>query len=171
MGYRTKTYIAGDWDSSKQEIEKLKEWNEKKHLALEFLDAHEKTQARDGSLNCSIKKSLKTRLDITKKFILIVGNSTNNTRSGSCQYCDNYSKYIQACLKGYSTNFKSYIDYECSYASTEQLDIIVLYCSVNIQKNLCPDSIKSIGIHIPMYYYSNGKKYWNYEKIKKAICN
>ena len=27
MGYRTKTYIAADWDGDKEAIDKLHEWN------------------------------------------------------------------------------------------------------------------------------------------------
>lgn len=46
------------------------------YWSLDFHDAHDLTQARDSSLNCSIKSSLATRLDVSKTFVLIVGNTT-----------------------------------------------------------------------------------------------
>lgn len=71
MYYRTRTYIAGDWDHDKDAVEALYWWNESSRYGLSFSDAHELKQARDTSLNCSIKKSLAERLDASKTFILI----------------------------------------------------------------------------------------------------
>lgn len=62
--YRTKTYIAGDWDHDKDAVDKLYQWNGSNYWSLSFTDAHDLTQANDSSLNCSIKSSLKTRLDL-----------------------------------------------------------------------------------------------------------
>ena len=62
--YRTKTYIAADWTGDKDAVDQLYKWNNSNYWALSFTDAHDVTQARDGSLNCSIKSSLKKRLDI-----------------------------------------------------------------------------------------------------------
>ena len=80
MTYRTKTYIAGDWTGDSDAIKKLYEWNESNYWSLSFIDAHEITKANDTSLNCSIKSSLKTRMDASKKFVLIVGENTNVLR-------------------------------------------------------------------------------------------
>lgn len=52
--YRTRTYIAGDWDHDKDAVEALYWWNESSRYGLSFSDAHELKQARDTSLNCSI---------------------------------------------------------------------------------------------------------------------
>ena len=68
--YRTKTYIAGDWTGDSDAIEQLYKWNDSKYWSLHFIDAHDLTQAKDSSLNCSIKASLKTRLDASKTFVL-----------------------------------------------------------------------------------------------------
>ena len=87
MAYRTKTYIAADWDGDKNAVEQLYKWKKSNYWSLDFHDAHDLTQARDSSLNCSIKSSLATRLDVSKTFVLIVGNTTKTVRSGSCQYC------------------------------------------------------------------------------------
>ena len=75
MYYRTRTYIAGDWDHDKDAVEALHRWNESSKYGLSFSDAHELKQAKDTSLNCSIKRSLAERLDASKTFILIVGNT------------------------------------------------------------------------------------------------
>jgi hypothetical protein len=94
MANRTKTYIAGDWTGDHDAIEQLHKWKESQYWSLSFTDAHELTQARDGSLNCSIKASLSTRLDASKTFVLIVGSNTKTVRSGSCQYCSSNNSYI-----------------------------------------------------------------------------
>ena len=85
--YRTRTYIAADWSGDYDAVEQLHKWNNSKHWSLSFTDAHDLMQARDNSLNCSIKSSLNKRLDASKAFVLIVGNNTTTVRSGSCQYC------------------------------------------------------------------------------------
>ena len=93
MLYRTRTYIAGDWTGDKDLIDKLYQWNDSNYWGLSFSDAHELTQARDTSLPCSIKRSLKERLDVSKRFVLIVGGSTDGLTKGSCQYCQSYSSF------------------------------------------------------------------------------
>ena len=90
MAYRTKTYIAADWDGDKNAIDQLHTWNDGKKWSLSFTDAHDLTQARDNSLNCSIKASLATRMDASKTFVLIVGSGTKSRRAGECTYCSNY---------------------------------------------------------------------------------
>ena len=56
MAYRTKTYIAADWDDDHDAAERLHEWNESDYWGLSFTDAHDLQQSRDTSLFCSIKK-------------------------------------------------------------------------------------------------------------------
>lgn len=159
---RTKTYIAGDWDRDKDAIEKLYQWRNSEFLPLDFVDAHEYTQARDTSLNCSIKKSLKERLDRSKTFVLIVGESTNIVTAGSCQYCCSNDSYHGYCVRGHSLDFKSYIKYECEEAVKANMNIIVLYKSHSVNRDLCPDILKWKGYHIPMFKNFE----WNYEEIK-----
>lgn len=163
MTYRTKTYIAGDWTGDKDAVDKLHEWNNSKDWSLSFTDAHDLTQSRDSSLNCSIKSSLKVRMEASKTFVLIVGANTKSVRAGSCQYC---SKDIGEC--GNYTN-KSYINYECSKAIRDNLKIVVLYNYASIDKSKCPDSLKNIGTHTAMCYYENGKCYWDYTAVRNAI--
>jgi hypothetical protein len=169
MVYRTKTYIAGEWDGDQDAIKKLHEWNDNNHLNLSFTDAHDLTQARDSSLNCNIKASLATRLNASKRFVLIVGDNTKTARSGRCQYCSSYNSWTHSCAKGYYVDNRSYIEYECEKAVKDGIEIVVLYNSVSINKSKCPDSVKNIGTHVAMAYTNNGTAYWDYAAVKAAL--
>ena len=165
MARRTKTYIAGDWTGDKSAIEKLYDWNDG-DWKLSFTDAHELTQARDDSLNCSIKKSLKERMDSSKTFVLIVGDQTNTVTAGGCQFCGSYNSWNSYCAKGYNIDYRSYIKYECDKALEADIKLIILYNSTKIEKSKCPDSLRKIGTHINMKYIGNdGRTYWNYSEI------
>lgn len=169
MAYRTKTYVAGDWTGDKDAIEKLHSWNDSSYLTLSFTDAHDLTQARDGSLNCSIKASLATRLDASKTFVLIVGSNTNTVRSGSCQYCNSLNSYTHYCSRGKSVDYRSYIEYECEKAVRDGLKIVILYNAASVDKSRCPEVVKDIGTHKPMCYYKDGSYYWDYQTVKEAL--
>jgi hypothetical protein len=147
MAYRTKTYIAADWDGDSDAIEQLYKWKNSKYWSLDFHDAHDLTQARDSSLNCSIKSSLATRLDASKTFVLIVGSSTKTVRNGSCQYCGSKNSYLNYCARGYSVDNRSYIEYECEKAVRDGLNIVVLYNATTVDKSKCPDAVKYVGTH------------------------
>lgn len=171
MAYRNKTYIAGDWDHDIDAIEKLYEWKKSKKWSLDFHDAHSMKQARDTSLPCSIKRSLKERLDASKKFVLIVGEHTNTVTKGSCHLCGSYNNYIGYCVKLYSTDKRSFIKYECDKAIEAGIDIIVLYKSTVVDKSKCPLVLRNTGKHIPMIYKgTDGKYYWNYPAIESSLC-
>lgn len=167
MVYRTKTYIAGDWTGDKSAVDQLYKWNDSNYWGLSFNDAHDITQANDGSLNCSIKSSLALRMDISKTFILIVGNDTKTRRAGECNYC---SSYINGkCSKGFSVSNKSYIEYECDKAIRDGLKIVVLYNAAKVDKTKCLDAIINVGTHAAMQYIEDGKRYWDYNSVKKAL--
>ncbi len=162
MTYRTKTYIAADWDNDFDAVNQLHKWNESTYYSrLDFVDVHDFVQARDSSLYCTIKRSLNERMKMCKTFILIVGDKTNVITKGGCQYCSKYKKSsYYKCISGYSINFNSYIEHECNLAVKNNLNIVVLYNSNYVNKILCPLIVRDIGIHIPMklngvYNYSN----------------
>ena len=67
---RPYTYIAADWEGDHTAVEILQKWNHDCRKSLSFKDAHDLVQARDSSLNCSIKASLRSRLNESHKFIL-----------------------------------------------------------------------------------------------------
>lgn len=169
MAYRTRTYIAGDWTGDKNAIDQLYKWNDG-DWSLSFVDAHELTQARDDSLNCSIKKSLKERMDISKTFVLIVGEETNNLTKGGCQLCTSYNSWSKFCVRGHTIDYRSYIKYECHIAAEAKINIIVLYNSTIINRNKCPEEVRNLGLHIPMMKRDvYGTLRWNYNEIRDAI--
>lgn len=176
MVYRTKTYIAAEWTGEEKAVKKLYEWEKNKFLSLSFSDAHELTQSRDSSLNCTIKKSLKERLDASKIFVLIVGDKTKTVTSGSCQYCDSYDVDKGICKRYYSLDFDSYIKFECNKAvdfinddKIKNFKIVVLYNAAKVDKTKCPDVIKNHGTHIAMEIIEDGVRKWNYQSIKNAL--
>lgn len=162
MKYRTKTYIAGDWTGDSDAVEELYKWNRSDYWGLSFQNAHDITQSNDKSRNCSIKASLRSRLNVSKTFVLIVGNGTKSRRAGECNYCSNNNDC------GSSSN-KSFIEYECDKAVRDGLKIIVLYKATTIDKNKCPDVIKNVGNHIAMLCRMNGEIYWDYQAVKNAM--
>ena len=170
MTYRTKTYIAADWDSDKDAVDQLHKWNDSKYWSLSFTDAHDLTSARDSSLNCSIKSSLKTRMDASKRFVLIVGEHTKTVRAGSCSYCGSYNSYTQRCARGKTIDYRSYIEYECDKAVEDGISIVVLYNGTIVDRTKCPSAVRYKGTHLPMLYWgTDGQLYWNYTKIKDAL--
>lgn len=169
MYYRTRTYIAGDWDNDKDAVDALHRWNDSSRYGLSFLDAHELKQARDKSLNCSIKRSLAERLDASKTFILIVGEHTKELRAGGCQYCNSYNSYWGTCSRRHTVDTRSYIDFECEKAIRDRLKIIVLYKSTTINRDKCPKVIRRHGIHAPMKKWDGNTLHWNYYSVRKAI--
>lgn len=169
MVYRTRTYIAGDWTGDRDLIDKLYQWNESNYWGLSFSDAHALTQARDSSLPCSIKRSLRERLDGSKTFVLIVGSDTENLTKGACRYCSSYSSY-SGCRRGYSADQRSFIKYECDYAVEHDLKIVVLYNYSSTMKSKCPKTVRNVGEHMPAYYWGDdGGYHWYYYRIKEAL--
>lgn len=175
MAYRTKTYIAADWDGDKDAVDQLHKWNDSNYWGLHFVDAHELTQARDTSLPCSIKRSLKERLDASKTFILIVGKNTDSVTKGSCRYCRSHSSLLGRCLREHSIDFRSFVEYECETAYRSGLKIAVLYNSQYVYRDRCPEILRNKGTHLAMYEIIKSPwgdyKSWKYTDIKNAIEN
>ena len=182
MAYRTKTYLAGDWDGDKDLVDQLHSWNDNEHLALNFTDVHDLTSSSDNSNNCSIKRSLRQRLNLSKTFVLIVGRNTKGLRSGSCALCPNYSKGLYGIApyckrsKFNCIDYRSFVDYECEMALKDYKEgkiknIIVIYNGLlNVDKSRCPNCLKDVGVHIASdITKSDGKRYWAYQNIKNAI--
>lgn len=168
MTRRTKTYIAGDWDHDIELIDELYRRNASDYYALHFVDAHDLTQARDTDLPCSIKKSLATRMDASKTFVLIVGDHTSALTKGSCQHCTRYSN--GRCLTGQSISHTSFIEYECSKAARDGLDVIVLYNGATVARSKCPEAVRWIGKHEPAFEYVYGRGYvLRYQAIRRLL--
>lgn len=167
MIYRTRTYIAADWENDKEAVEILQYWNKSQYWGLSFGDAHELSQCRnDDTNNCNIKRNCSQNLEYSKNFILIIGNNTKNLRAGYCMYCKAYNY----CTYTYKTN-KSFIEYECDYARRNQLPAIVLYNSYYVDKSKCIDTFLDIAkCHAPMLKHSAfGTLEWDYQAVKRAF--
>ena len=174
MYYRTKTYIAGDWDHDYDAVEMLHYWNESSRYGLSFSDAHDLRQARDSSLNCTIKRSLADRMNAFKTFVLIVGENTISLRAGGCQYCSDYRSYTwitPSCMRGNTIDNRSYINFECEKAVKDGLNIIVLYKSSTINRSKCPEVLRYVGYHAAMkkWDYYQYCYVWNYPAVKAAF--
>lgn len=84
MAYRNGTYVAfaadGNTDFTKSDIKYynlLKGWNLMKSRKFRFNNPHERgSQLRGESNEQTIKRTLRSRLDNSKRFILLVGNTT-----------------------------------------------------------------------------------------------
>lgn len=182
MTYRTRTYIAGEWTGDSDAIEQLYKWNDGNKWSLHFTDAHKNKQCYDSSMPCTIKNSLRERMNSSKTFVLVVGNDTATTRKGSCAYqaCNNkqYNYFLEkytcnAVGKTYST--QSFIDYECQLAYNawlhDNVKIVVLYNAASVNKSKCPTILKGIGKHVEMKSYNanSGKYEYDYQKVRSAI--
>lgn len=181
---RTKTYIAGEWDGDNDAIDQLYKWNEGDKWSLHFRDAHANKQCYDTSMPCTIKNSLRERMNESKIFVLVVGNNTATARKGSCAYhdCLNKEYDIQkeqytCTVSGKTYSTQSFIDYECQMAYNAyirgEMKIVVLYNAASINKSKCPDILQRIGTHKEMKSYSNiwNRYAYDYSKVKTAIEN
>lgn len=167
--YRTRTYISADFDHDRDAVDQLLKWNDSNYWSLSFTNAHDLQASNDSSLYCSIKSSLKYRLDGSKTFVLIVGDHTSTVTKGGCQYCGSYNSHNYFCAKGYSVDYRSYIKYECDKAVEAGIKIIVLYNDTVVNKSKCPEAVRNLGTHASMVYYKDGKYYWDYQSVKNAF--
>lgn len=137
---------------------------------LDFHDAHELKQARDTSLPCSIKASLKSRMDASKVFVLIVGDHTDSITKGSCQFCGSYNSRSGSCARGHSVDKRGFVKFECEKAVEANIKIVVLYNDTSIDRSKCPATVRYKGTHAAMVYKgTGGKPYWYYDSVKEAL--
>lgn len=76
--------------------------------------------------------------------------------------------------RGYSVDYRSYIKYECDKAKEAYKDgvmnIIALYNSCSVNRSLCPETLRYVGLHSPMgKRYDDGKCYYDYATVKDAF--
>lgn len=167
--YRTRTYIAADFDHDKDAVDQLHRWNDSDYWGLSFSDAHDLQTSSDDSLPCSIKKSLKYRMDGSKTFVLIVGNQTNTVTKGGCQLCKSYNSWNKSCARMGRVDYRSYIRFECDKAVEAGIKIVVLYNDTVADTSKCPDAVRYLGYHTPMVFEKDGRYFWDYQAVKKAF--
>lgn len=76
MAYRNKTYVCFDGDTDMKYYNLMKGWKQNDNTDFNFYDAHELNNARDTSLEQSIKNQLRERLKNTKLFVVLLGEHT-----------------------------------------------------------------------------------------------
>lgn len=183
MAYRTKTYVAGEWDGDSDAISQLYKWNEGDKWSMHFVDAHKNKQCYDSSMPCTIKSRLSERMGRSKTFVLVVGNYTKTTRKGSCAYhnCGNKHQYYFSSeyycgVVGKTYSKESFIDYECRLAynawKNGDMKIVVLYNAASVDKSKCPEIIRNLQVpHVAMKSYNAiWQSYrYDYQKTRSAI--
>ena len=116
-------------------------------------------------------------MNVSKTFVLIVGQKTNSLRSGACFLCAEYNSanYFNpqpSCNRNYVIDNRSFIEYECDKAVEAGIKIIVLYNSTSVDRAKCPSSVRYKGQHVAMVYKADdGNYYWDYNAVKKAFDN
>lgn len=76
MPYRNKTYVCFDGDNDMKYYDLMRAWKQNDNTDFNFYDAHDLNTARDTSQEESIKRQLKTRLQNTKIFVVLLGEHT-----------------------------------------------------------------------------------------------
>lgn len=76
MAYRNKVYVCFDGDNDIHYYRLMKAWHQNDNTNFEFYDAHDLNSARDSSMEASIKAQLRTRLQNSKTFVVLIGQNT-----------------------------------------------------------------------------------------------
>lgn len=145
MAYRNKTYVAFDGDTDMRAYGLMKAWKQNDYTDFNFHDAHDIKQARDTSTEETIKRSLRERMNNSKVFVLLVGQST---------------RYLYR-----------YVRWEIELALSMNLPIVVV--NLNQQRShdnyLCPPILRdALAIHISyspkiMQFALEAWETWHYE--------
>ena len=76
MPYRNKTYVCFDGDNDFYYYSLMKAWKQNDGLPFNFFDAHDLNYAWDTSLEESIKRQLRERLNNSKILVVLIGENT-----------------------------------------------------------------------------------------------
>jgi len=76
MAYRNKVFVSFDGDNDIHYYRLTKAWKQNDRTDFNFNDAHDIKQARDTSLEVTIKRSLRDRLLNSKIFVILIGERT-----------------------------------------------------------------------------------------------
>lgn len=76
MAYRNKVFVSFDGDNDIHYYRLMKAWKQNDRTDFNFNDAHDIKQARDTSLEATIKRSLRDRLLNSKIFVILIGERT-----------------------------------------------------------------------------------------------
>lgn len=76
MAYRNKTYVCFDGDSDIRYYRLMCAWKQSDKTNFNFFDAHDINNARDTSMEATIKRKLRERLSNSKVFVVLIGEKT-----------------------------------------------------------------------------------------------
>ena len=76
MAYRNKTYICFDGDNDMLYYNLMKAWKQNDNTEFNFYNAHDLNHALDTSMEETIKRKLRERLNNTKMFVVLLGEHT-----------------------------------------------------------------------------------------------
>lgn len=76
MAYRNKAYVCFDGDKDIHYYRLMQAWHQNDRSPFSFYDAHALNYARDSSNELSIKAQLRVRLQNSREFIVLIGEST-----------------------------------------------------------------------------------------------
>lgn len=76
MAYKNKVFVSFDGDKNIHYYRLMKAWKKNDNTSFNFHDAHDINTALDSSTEETIKRKLRERLNNSKAFILLVGEST-----------------------------------------------------------------------------------------------
>lgn len=125
MAYRNKTYVAFDGDKDIRYYNLMKAWKQSDCTSFNFYDAHSINRAYDSSQENSIKNQLRERMNNSKVFVLLIGEST---------------KYLS-----------KFVKWEIELAIKKKLPIIAVNLNGSKSKDArCPKSLEDeLAIFIP----------------------
>lgn len=76
MPYRSKVFVSFDGDNDIHYYRLMLAWKQSDHSNFTFSNAHDLNQARDTSQEESVKRQLSVRLQNSRVFISLIGQST-----------------------------------------------------------------------------------------------
>ncbi|MFA6184360.1 MAG: TIR domain-containing protein [Parcubacteria group bacterium] len=123
--YTNKTYVAFDADNDIRYYRLMQAWKKTDGSSFNFFDAHDLNNLMSFSSEETIKSKLRERLNNTKVFILLVGNSTKS--------------------------LYKFVRWEIEQASSREIPIIVVNLN-NLRykdSNLCPSILNNeLSLHV-----------------------
>ena len=125
MAYKNKVFVSFDGDKDIHYYRLMRAWKQNDNSSFNFYDAHDVSSSRDTSTEETIKRSLRTRLNATKVFVLLVGEGT---------------RYLY-----------KFVRWEIEQALSLELPIIVVNLNglKGIDTHLCPSILRDeLAMHI-----------------------
>jgi DNA-directed RNA polymerase subunit RPC12/RpoP len=179
LNYRTRIFLAGDWEGDAEVLHQLIQWNKDENWGLSFIHDQDEMYSLSNCLYCTMKRLLEEQMSVSRTFVLVVGSKTKRLREGSCGRCKEHVKAMitskrTKCRHENNYDTRGYIQFESELArklyDEGKISIVVLYNSNRIIENDCPESLIGVGRHIPVFINDEyGVVGWNYEAILKIF--